>query len=97
VNGRKAKERRRAEAPRVETRPVHRTRPLTDPDGRMVGHGCGCCGRVWTVGGRLSQPKRLREDGITVAPSKSHQRRVRALRNSKGLRGLVRGLRNDAA
>lgn len=97
MNGRKARERRRASGPRVETRPVHRTRPLT-VKGVLVGHGCTCgCGRVWTAEGRLSQPQRLREDGITVAASKSHKRRVRELRSSQGVRGLIRGLRKNAA
>lgn len=101
MNAVRARERRRAQPARVETRKVHRTRPLLDVDDRgrtrLVGHGCNCCDRTFTAAGRLSQPRRILEDGVTVAPSKLHGRRVSALRRSRGVRGLVSRLRGDAA
>lgn len=70
----------RRDNPRV----IHRTRPLIDADGNLIGHGCDC-GRHYTPRHGLSEPRKLRPDGITEAPSKAHEARVKASR-----RGIVR-------
>jgi hypothetical protein len=80
VNGRKARERRKAEGPREQTVPVYRTRPLLDEDRRLIGHATSTPDGplFFTASGGQSLPRRVLEDGVTVKPSKSHKARVAA-------------------
>lgn len=93
MNGRKARERRKAEGPREQTIPVYRTRPLADPDGRLIGHATTTPSGplLFTASGGQSLPRRVLEDGVTVRPSKSHKARVAAAQRG-GLLDRVKDL-----
>lgn len=63
--------------------PPHRLRPLRDEKGSLIGHGCKAkgCNQVFTVNGRVSQPELRTDNGLYVRPSKSHVKRVKAMRS----------------
>lgn len=60
---------------------VHRTRPISDGDGRHIGHRCQCRQVITTERTRQSVPVRNIHVGSTVVvgrKTKAHKRRVAA-------------------
>jgi hypothetical protein len=57
-------------------RTIHRTRPIRNGRNNLLGHKCEC-GRIYTPAGNASREQKVRADGRTVAPNKSHKARVK--------------------
>lgn len=67
---------------------LHRLRLLRDEKGNLIGRGCTVkgCRQVFTASGQLSKPEERSANGLHTRATKSHAKRVKAMRSKKKVR-----------